>query len=174
LVLGALLAARLAAEPPAQPGQRPANAGTEAAAAFERLKGLAGDWQQAIPKDEADKGQTAVRYRVIGAGSAVAETIFPGTEMEMESVYHLDGDQLRMTHYCCCGNQPQFRARAGADKDEIVFEFAGGTNLNPAKDAHMHTIRVRFAGPDRLQSSAELYTGGKPTETHSLDLVRKK
>jgi hypothetical protein len=141
--------------------------------AFERLKQLVGDWQHADTKEEGLKGKTIVRYRLTAAGSAVAETIFPGDEKEMISLYHLNGGQLEMTHYCCCGNQPRMRARTGDDKDELIFEFAGGTNLNPANDKHMHDYRVRFVAPDRLHGEWEFYVDGKAAGKHVFDLVRK-
>ena len=156
------------------PAKKAAGDNGDTNAAFERLKKLAGDWQYANPKDEASKGQTVVRYRVIAGGSAVVETIFPDTDMEMVSVYHRDGDQLVMTHYCCCGNQPHMKAKTGADKDDLIFEFAGGRNLNPAKDTHMHGFRVRFRDADNLHSECDLYSNGKLTEKHSFDLVRKQ
>jgi hypothetical protein len=41
-----------------------------------------------------------VEYRVTGAGSAVVETLFPGTPHEMVTVYHARKGVLCMTHYC--------------------------------------------------------------------------
>jgi predicted small secreted protein len=142
--------------------------------AFERLKKMAGDWQDVAPKDEASKGQTLFSYRVVGGGSAVIETVFPGTDMEMVSVYHKDGDKLVMTHYCCCGNQPHLQASAGSDKDSLAFELTGGCNLNPAKDTHMHAFRVRFQDADHVHSECDIYSKGKVSEKHGFDLVRKK
>ena len=70
-----------------------------AATALERLKKLVGEWEIVNPTDPAMKGKVASRYRLIGNGTTVAETIFPDTALEMLSVYHRDGDQLVMTHY---------------------------------------------------------------------------
>ena len=75
--------------------------------AFENLKKLVGDWVQANPKTEAEKSVVALRYRLIAADSVVVETDFPGTDKEMVTMYHRDGDQLVLTHYCMCGNQPR-------------------------------------------------------------------
>ena len=173
VLVGAILVASVAANEPQKAVSNQEN-GNNAAAAFERLKKLAGDWELANPKDAAEKGKTAVRYHVTSGGSAVVETIFPGTEHEMLTVYHRDGDQLVLTHYCVLGNQPRARAKFGSDKDEIAFEFAGGCCLNADKDAHMHNFRVRFIDADHLHEEAQLYAGGKAGETHGFDLVRKK
>jgi hypothetical protein len=171
LLLGTVLLASVAADEPAKPEKKPAS---DAQATFERLKKLAGEWQLADPKDDASKDKTVVRYRVTAADSAVVETIFPDTAKEMVTVYTRDGDRIVLTHYCCCGNQPCMRAKTGGDKDELVFEFAGGGNLNPAKDTHMHNAKVRFVDADHLKSEWELYVDGKPSATHGFDIIRKK
>jgi hypothetical protein len=124
--------------------------------------------------EHVSKGQLVLRYRQTGGGTAVAETILPGTPMEMLSVYYRDGEQLMMTHYCCMGNQPKMRAKPGKDKDEIVFEFVGGTNLNPDKDNHIHGGVVRFIDADHLQSEWEFYVDGKLSGKHTFDLIKQK
>jgi hypothetical protein len=174
LLVGAVLFAAVAADEPAKAAKKPSTDPKDVGAAFDRLKQLAGDWQFANPKDEGSKGKIVERYRLTAGGSAIVETHFPGDEHEMVTIYHRDGDQLLLTHYCHLGNQPQMRARAGDGKDELVFEFAGGANLNPAKDAHMHNCRIRFVDADHIQGEWELYVDGKSAGKHAFDLVRKK
>ena len=174
LVVGAVVLGAAVAGDGGSAGTKPAPGSINAEQALERLKKLAGDWQYVSAPDAASKDQTVLRYRVIGGGSAVVETIFPGGDMEMATVYHRDGDQLVLTHYCCCGNQPRMRATGTGDKDEIAFELTGGTNLNPEKDMHMHSFRLRFVDADHLHSECQIFAKGKPADKHSLDLVRKK
>ena len=88
----------------------PAKGGVEAKAAFAKLKTLAGSWKSKTSHDEkedakkehadVDPEEVAVTFKLTGAGSALMETQFPGTPHEMVSVYHVDGKELRMTHYC--------------------------------------------------------------------------
>jgi hypothetical protein len=174
LLLGAVLLASVMAEEPAKTDKKPSPDAKSVASAFDRLKQLAGDWQLANPTDEASRGKIVERYRLTAGGSAVVETHFPGTDHEMVTVYNRDGDQILLTHYCHLGNQPQMRARLGDNKDELVFEFAGGCNINPATDKHMHSARIRFVDADHLQGEWELYVDGKPAGKHTFDLVRKK
>jgi hypothetical protein len=174
LMVGIVLAAGLSAQEPAKTEKKPVKEAKEAQANFERLKKLVGEWQLVDAKDEASKGKVMSIYRLTAGGTAIAETIMPNSDMEMLSVYHADGDNLVLTHYCCAGNQPRMRAKAGADKDELVFEFAGGSNLDPAKDGHIHNGKIRFVDADHLQSEWEFYADGKPAGKHSFDLVRKK
>jgi hypothetical protein len=174
LLVGGVLVSAVPADEPGRNDKKLADNPKEVVAAFERLKKLAGEWQAASPKDEVAKGKVAIRYQLTAGGSAVVETIFPGEDMEMVSVYHKNGNELLMTHYCCLGNQPRMRARIGANKDELVFEFAGGGNLDPAKDMHIHDGRIRFVDADHIHSEWEMYADGKPGEKHAFDLIRKK
>jgi hypothetical protein len=171
LLLGAVLAASVAALGSAQTEKK---APKEAQMAFDRLKKLVGDWQLAEPKEEATRGKAVVRYRLTAGKSVLVETLFPDDDKEMLTIYHLDGDHVVLTHYCCCGNQPRMQARNGGDRDELVFEFAGGGNLDAAKDMHMHDYRVRFVDADHLHGEWEYYMDGKAAGKHTFDLVRKK
>ncbi len=155
-------------------GKKPADGAKNANPAFERLKKLVGDWEMASPIGEATKGKVAVKYRLTAAGSALVETLFPEDDKEMITVYHPDKGQVLLTHYCCCGNQPRMRSRTGDRPDELVFEFAGGSNLDPAKDPHMHGCKVRFIDADHLHAKWEYYQAGKSAGKHAFDLVRKK
>jgi hypothetical protein len=63
----------------------------------------------------------------------LVERLFPGAPQEMTTVYHREGADLALTHYCAGGNQPRMRARApAADANVLEFAFDGGTNLDPA------------------------------------------
>jgi hypothetical protein len=164
----------VAADEPAKAKGGAAKVSADAAASFDRLKTLVGDWRLASRPEEASNGKVAVRYRLTAGGSALVETLFPGEEKEMVTVYHRDGDRLTLTHYCCCGNQPKMSAKAGGDRDELVFDFAGGSNLDPAKDMHMHRYRLRFVDADHIHGEWEYYDGGKAAGTHIFDLTRAK
>src|SRR5579883_3440161 len=88
------------------------------AAGFESLKKLAGDWVQ-IGKDGKPAGPVVSSIRVTSAGTAVEETLFPGTAHEMVTMYHLDGGELVLTHYCALGNQPHMRLTPESKADVL-------------------------------------------------------
>lgn len=157
-------------EPPPTPAPAPAGSG---AAALEKLKALAGDWVEIEPK-VGEKGAVAVMYRVTGAGSAVLSTLAPGTPHEMVSVYHRDGNDLVMTHYCAAQNQPRMRAKS-VPGNVISMEFDGGTNVDPAKDVHIHALKVELLGPDEIRETWIGWKDGKREEPPLvLHLKRKK
>jgi hypothetical protein len=169
---GTLLAALVVAVGATLPVRGADEAGpVDAKAAFDRLKGLVGTWE-----GEAHGQAMTVVFRLTGAGSALVETQFPGTDHEMVSVYHLDGDDLRMTHYCAAGNQPRVKlAREKSKVDDLMFDFDGGTNLDPAKDIHIHDVRITLKDADHVESKWVAYVNGKPSEhAESFVLTRKK
>jgi hypothetical protein len=162
-----------------------AKAGVEAKAAFARLKTLAGDWKaQASEEPKAEhssdkvpehKGESSVIFKLTGAGSALVETQFPGSNHEMVSVYHLDGEDLRMTHYCAAQNQPHVKLdRANSTPDQLIFVFDGGTNLDPQKDMHIHGVKISFHEDGKVTSAWEGYMGGKKAGTTSFLMSRQK
>jgi hypothetical protein len=99
-----------------------AQAGTPAEDAFEKIKGLAGTWNVVGTSDN-------VSFEVISGGSALVER-----GEDMITVYHLDGNSVRLTHYCDAGNQPRLRAsRFASPLTGLRFDFVDVTNLKPGK-----------------------------------------
>lgn len=123
-----------------------------------------------------DSGQTMkaeVTYKVTGAGSALVETMAPGSPYEMVSVYHMDGDKLVMTHYCGAGNQPHMALKPGKDANVLLFDFVSGSNMKPS-DMHMHRVTFTFVDADHVIADWQSYSDGKPGETAHFDMKRVK
>ena len=164
-------------------GEAPAKEGVEARAVFARLKKLAGTWNVEFAatgpaadfkkKVEKHDAHQQVIFKLTGAGSALVETQMPGAPHEMVSVYHLDGEDLRMTHYCAAGNQPRMKLdRAKSRPAHLVFVFDGGSNLDPKKDIHIHGLEITFHEDGRVTSAWDGYAGGKPFGTTSFIMTR--
>jgi hypothetical protein len=142
---------------------------------FERFKQLAGDWVGKITKgSHKDDKEIRVNYKVTSAGSAVVETLGAGTDHEMATVIHKDGEDLVLTHYCALGNQPRMKAERPADGNKIAFRFTGGSNMKSDKDMHMHAVTYTFVDKDNLKSEWVLYKDGKEAEIAVFELKRKK
>jgi hypothetical protein len=136
-----------------------------------RLRALAGTWKGKANHGQGEATPAEVHFRLTGGGSALVETLFPGTPHEMVTVYHADGSDLVLTHYCAAGNQPRMRlATPGAQ--ELVFEFDGGSNLDATVDGHMHNVRIEIVDPDHLRTRWTFYQGGKSDHDTSFDLTR--
>ena len=136
------------------------------------IKKLAGDWVEVGP-DGKPTGKVISTYHVTAGGSAVEETLFAGTPHEMITLYHMNGDDLVLTHYCVAGNQPTMKAEKQTDPNKLVFNCAGGTNMKSESDEHMHHATIVWKDADHIHSEWLEYKDGKNTMTASFDLARK-
>ena len=144
---------------------------SQSATRFEALKKLAGDWVEV--KDGKPTATVLTSIRVTAGGTAVHETIFPGTDKEMVTLYHLDGDDLMLTHYCVLGNQPRMKAEPGKDVKRIAFKFSGGSNLKSPDEMHMHEATLILIDNDHFRAEWSACKDGKPCHQVGFDFVRK-
>lgn len=143
----------------------------DAATGFKALTGLAGAWTGST--GSPDGPATKVGYRLTSGGHTVMETLFGGGSHEMISMYHIDHDDLVITHYCAMGNQPRMKLdRAGSSADTLVFKFDGGSNLDPAKDMHIHEGRIHLADAGRMEAEWVIFEGPKAIATNKFYLHR--
>jgi hypothetical protein len=140
---------------------------------FEKLKGLAGSWAGQMGHGD-EKSESTTTYRVTAAGSAVMEAMFEGSEHEMITMYHMDGDDLILTHYCSMGNQPSMKALAGTKADTVRFECIGGRNMKSENDAHMHALTIEFVDSDHIRAAWTMNADGKEGSVAHFDMKRKK
>lgn len=134
------LAAGLADRPP------PPQPGEDAEAAFAALKGLEGTWMMA-GEDGQPTDQVASVYHVTAGGSALVETMFPGAEHEMVTVYYLEKGMLKMTHYCMLGNRPVLTSEFPTST-EMAFECAEGECCGP--EHHMHAALITIVDDNHV------------------------
>jgi len=112
--------------------------------AFQRLKTLVGEWQ------EEDEPRRQVTYHLTGNGSALVEE-FRGRPT-MVSVYHMDGEALRLTHFCNAGNQPRMMASSyNPASDALKFDFVDVTSLSSPTAYHTRKLEVIFQDEDHVQ-----------------------
>jgi hypothetical protein len=169
--LSALVAMGLLGVLPASGDDKPA---TKAASSptFDAIKKLAGEW--VAVKDGKPTDQVVSVYKVTAGGSAVVETIFPGTDHEMITMYTQEGPDVFLTHYCVLGNQPRLKAEKSTDGNKFVFKCVGGGNLDPAKDSHMGMGVLTIINADEMKSDWTRCENGKNCETHGFHVIRKK
>src|SRR5262249_13539639 len=139
------------------------------------MKTLAGTWV-AVGKDGQPTDQVVSIIKVTSGGSAVHETLFPGQPQEMISIYTADGSDVLMTHYCVLGNQPRLKASGKSPGNKLQFDFAGGTNIDPKKDKHMHGATLIFVDADHLELEGTAWENGELCKEmcNRMKLVRKK
>jgi len=137
---------------------------------YEHMRQLVGVWEGT--SNMGKEGQSVkVEYRLTAGGSAIVETLFPGTPEEMISVYYDRKGKLSMTHYCMLQNQPVMKLQnAGADK--LDFIFARGNGIDPKKDPHMHALTISFVDKDHIVENWTLFEAGKEKGVTKLNLSR--
>jgi hypothetical protein len=141
-------------------------------AAFERFKRLEGVW-----KGESTKGWTEdVTFKVIAAGSAVLETAFDAHPNEtMVTLFSIDGERLRLTHYCVARNQPRLEATSFADEGKTVtFTFVDGGNLPTRERGHMDRAVFYFEDADHVTTRWTWYQEGQERWMEEIRLTRKR
>ena len=137
---------------------------------YERMKQLVGVWEGT--SNMSKEGQTVrVEYRLTAGGSAIVETLFPGTPEEMISVYYDKKGKLSMTHYCMLQNRPSMKLQK-AGGDTLDFVFAKGSGIDPKKDAHMHALTISFADKDHIVENWTYFEDGKEKGVTRLNLSR--
>ncbi len=132
---------------------------------FDKFKTLVGTWEGTMEMGEGGDAMpyTSV-YHLTAGGSALVETIMPGTPMEMVSVYFLDGDTLKMTHYCLAQNQPTLIASPGEKDNVIDLKFDSATNMPDPNAMHMRNATYEWIDADHIKIYGEGWLNGAPME----------
>lgn len=147
-------------------------AGQGTADRFEMIKKLEGEWLE-VGEDGVPTDRVITSFRLTAAGTAMEETLFAGGEHEMMTLYHLDGEDLVLTHYCINGNQPRMRADVKSEPGTIAFKCAGGFNMKAEDEKHMHHATIVWKDDDHIRTEWQEFTGGVNTYTASFNLARK-
>lgn len=145
----------------------------DAASAFAFLKTLAGDWERASGDHEHGSTSRWVSFKVTAAGSSIIETYNAGQPSEMVSIYHMDGKELLLTHYCALKNAPVMKFEKSDKPGEIRFAFHGGTNFDPKVDAHVHQGAFEIKDKNTVESNFTAFANGKPQPIGRAILKRK-
>jgi hypothetical protein len=144
------------------------------AAALAQLRSLAGDWEGTLEWTGArtGTGKMNATYYQTGNGSAVVENLTVDGVPSMSSVYHLDGADLRMTHYCGAQNQPRLKAnQIDVAKGILNFEFVDATNLRSPDAPHVYGLEMRLLSADHITVTFLFEAGGKQSREF-IDLKR--
>jgi hypothetical protein len=138
----------------------------ESVPAFEQLKALVGEWQ-GTGDEGAERMSTS--FHLTSKGSALVEELAPSAEDAMVNVYHADGDEVVMTHYCGGGNQPRMRCKK--DGESLVFVMTDITNWKKG-EPRMTAVTIRMIDADHMAQDWTSESDGK-SETFTMEFVRK-
>lgn len=141
-------------------------AATPAEAAYAQLLTLAGRWESVTAKG------TVIRltFEPISRGSALVERYEAGSTVT-QTVYHLDGERLLLTHYCAQGNQPRLVATLGEAGGKLPFTFLDVTNLMNQGASRMVACEFAFEDADHFTRS-ETYRNADGDDTTTRRYTR--
>lgn len=163
-----LIASLLLATAPGQGADR--NGKVDAAAAFARLKTLAGEWQ-----GTGSMGKVRVTYDLVAGGTALVERESSEKMPPMLTVYYLDKGRLLLTHYCVAGNQPRMQAQSfNAETGDLEFQFLDATNLANSNAGHMHNVKIRVVDDNNMTSEWQFYENGRQKFAENSQYTRVK
>jgi hypothetical protein len=143
--------------------------GTEA---FEKLKSLVGHWETT---GAAEKGTLDVQ--LTSGGTVILERShesIDGKPVDMTTMYYVDGDHLRMTHYCMAGNQPTMQGTYTPENKTITFDFVSATNLKSPDDGHMHHAVYTLVDNDHLKMLWTFRKNQKDAFAEDISYIRTK
>lgn len=118
-----------------------------------------------------------VDYYLTAADTAIIEDYVEvgGTDVYMSTVYHLDNNDIRATHFCGAMNHPRMIARSlDLDETQASFDFVDVSNLKNPEDYHSrgidlrvvddNTVRIRFFGLQDGQTSSRVFALRRMTD----------
>lgn len=145
-----------------------------ASLAFEKLKALVGNWEL---QDPAGRKAT-MRIDLVAQGSALLERYVEygkdGKQTEMITMYFLDGDNVKLTHYCAAGNQPTMKGEYSTETGLLTFHFVSATNLKSLDDGHMYHAVYKFIDKDRFETTWTFRQQQKDSFSEAQTFVRKR
>jgi hypothetical protein len=110
-------------------------------------------------------------------GTAVLEKfhmVEDGKPVEMITLYYLDGDELKLTHYCMAGNQPTMRGTYAPETKTLKFELVSISNLKSADAGHMDHATYTFIDSDHFKTTWTFRQDQKDSFTEDVTYVRAK
>jgi hypothetical protein len=137
-----------------------------------RLATLSGQWQGTVLWTGARHGtdKISATYSVSHFRSSVFENLLMDGVPYMTSVYHLDGADLRVTHFCV-QSQPRLIAdKIDPDSATVHFKLVDVTNAGPTSgfvdeiflhNPDPHTMRIQF-----------VFHGNGPRSVETIDLKK--
>jgi len=141
---------------------------------LEKIKALAGRWEGTTFREREGTSAAVVTYEVTSGGSAVIERLFPGTRMEMTTMYHDDSSgRLTAEHYCNAANQPRLKLTE-ATGDTLSFVLSPDSDLKADLEGHAHELTLTLGADGSLIHDWLNHYLGRPAAERNITLTRIK
>jgi hypothetical protein len=146
-----------------------AQPGGEAAAAFQSLQGLVGEWRAPLPKGEVMKNV----FRPIAFGTALMHEEWKNGEQITATVFYVVGAELRADHFCDMGNQLRYVATKSRDSDALHFTLREAFNLD-THPTHFRSTTWQFIDSQHHVQDWEAVVPGKDPKLIRMEFTRSK
>lgn len=143
-----------------------------AASMLVKLGELEGQWEGNFAWTGAREGTGAIaaKYTFARLKGSVTEELITEGKPYMTSVYHLDGPDLRVTHFCV-QSQPRLKAdKLDPTSASAHFAFVDVTNAGP-KSGFVEEITIERPS-DRKLRIVFVFKGNGPRAVETIDLTR--
>jgi hypothetical protein len=143
------------------------------AEAFEKLKSLVGHWET----DKTNVNKATLDLELTSGGTALLEKFYlmeNDKPVEMTTLYYLDGDQLKLTHYCMAGNQPTMKGSYAPETKTMTFDLVSISNLKSPDDGHVYRAVMTFIDNDHFRAIWTFRKEQKDAFTEDMTYVRTK
>lgn len=147
-------------------------ASAENAKLLDIVKSLDGEWELVKMNGETPPEAGVSTFKVASMGSSVREVMFPGSQHEMTNMYHMNGGELMVTHYCGAGNQPRMRSVV-VSPGHIEFKTESVTNLDSMDTEYMGELMLDMADKNSLKQTWRSIKAGKGTSHMVFEFRRK-
>jgi len=152
-----------------------AAAPSDAQAAFDRIKSLAGSWVGRLttspPEPTVDGNFAQFSLRVTSRGNALVHEIsvspLPDHPLTM---FYLEEDRLLLTHYCDAGNRPRMVGKLSPDGKTVEFDFLDLSGGNQYGHMH-HAVFTLIDENHHTEEWTWMMPGDKPVRVR-FDLQR--
>jgi hypothetical protein len=138
---------------------------------FNTLKKLVGTWEGKNKMGDKEESMTVV-YKLTSGGTAITETMMPGTDHEMITVYYKEGSSLGMTHYCALGNQPHMALEKATD-NSLFFDMKKPVGISSLNESHMHSLKITMNDVNSITQEWTNFEDGKKAQSVVFNLKRK-
>jgi len=136
--------------------------------AFNKLTTLTGTWK----KEDESNSDFRILFELTANNSVLTETWLRKGKKHSLTVYHLDNDDLIVTHYCPQGNQPRLKLTNNSTPTSLSFSFFDATNLKNIKDSHQHSLSFELSTDENRMIRHESYLSQSSEDASSLALQR--
>ena len=127
-------------------------------ATLDALIPLVGEWEGTGGNGASVK----LTYTLVSGGSALMERLQPSNEADMITMYTVEGDHLRVVHYCSMGNQPEMETAALSGKPQkFAFELTTVKGMKKADEGHMTSLVLTMVDKDHMTQEWSFVENGK-------------